>query len=615
MHSGNRLSLEALEQAVLKREWSALEAGIEGLLQLAAAARVEPDPVSAPGAEAIATRAAAVLGAYLSARDGMPDDTAGRLLLMGPELRDLFAASGFCGAQHLGALLARAGPDGAPWFESIDALRRFALTRSLETLTDDQLQVFRQHLGEGFVVKLLLSLLGDCCVLSDRAAQRRNRLLEQPEWLRFAQVDELGLVLGARAWMYSSYADTPGKHRIKMAINEQLRGWLDRQLPAPLHAGPPPRRDRPLLLVVMEQFGSRHAMYRVHGPTTAALAEHFRLVYAGPTQDVPDDFAAACDELIDMPKRVAEWPIALKRLADLRPDVVYYPSLGMAGWAILLAGQRIAPLQILSQGHPASSMLDTMDVALMREDIDTDVACYRERVVRYPYQPRFRLPDGARRYARERGRPASAIRIAVPARMFKLTPRLLRCCERLAASSSRHLEFHFFPNEGPVRAQVLRKALAGRIDARVHLPMAYDDYARRLADCDLHLSSFPFGATNSLIDSVYQGLVPVAMKGPEMHSSIDGALIRDLGLPAWLNAGSEDAYVEAGLRLIEDDAERCRLSGHLLDSGVVERRLLLSKPNVNIVAETVAWLHRHRDAILRDGRREWRLADRALPGG
>ena len=42
--------------------------------------------------------------------------------------------------------------------------------------------------------------------------------------------------------------------------------------------------------------------------------------------------------------------------------------------------------------------------------------------------------------------------------------------------------------------------------AQVHESMPYEDYLARLRGCDLFLDPFPYGNTNSIVDTVSQGL-------------------------------------------------------------------------------------------------------------
>jgi predicted O-linked N-acetylglucosamine transferase (SPINDLY family) len=50
------------------------------------------------------------------------------------------------------------------------------------------------------------------------------------------------------------------------------------------------------------------------------------------------------------------------------------------------------------------------------------------------------------------------------------------------------------------------------------------------------------------------------MQGPHLFESIDQALYRRLGLPEWLIASDEKGYIEAAVRLINDEGLRQQLT-------------------------------------------------------
>jgi hypothetical protein len=324
---------------------------------------------------------------------------------------------------------------------------------------------------------------------------------------------------------------------------------------------------------------------------------------------MPEEFRAIFSEVLSAPGAYKGCAEFLEHVADLQPDVVYFPSVGMAMWSTLLATQRIAPIQVASQGHPATTCADTIDFVIIPEGSGADPSCYTERVALQAPEPRFFPPSPFERFdmAREQG---EVRKLAIPARLFKLSTDLIKCCERISEESPCSVEFHFFPNEGAIALQHLRNALKGRLHAVVHAPAKYEEYARTLAECHIHLSSFPFGATNSLVDSLLQGLVPITLTGPEFHSSNDSLLIRRMGLPEWLICGSEDEYVAAAVRLLHDDAARRQLSAEISVPGRLEENLIAGDARPREIGNILHWLHKNWERISLDGRKVWTSADR-----
>ena len=135
------------------------------------------------------------------------------------------------------------------------------------------------------------------------------------------------------------------------------------------------------------------------------------------------------------------------------------------------------------------------------------------------------------------------------------------------ADREKKVEFWFFPNALGYLYQAVKRRYEGMLPGSVVLPTKnYNDYIRDINQCDIFLSTFPFGATNGIIDAAIQGLPIVNMTGEEQHSQIDGILGRIVGLPEWLTAKTVDEYVEAVVKLVNDDGLRIQISRNLLDS-------------------------------------------------
>ena len=69
---------------------------------------------------------------------------------------------------------------------------------------------------------------------------------------------------------------------------------------------------------------------------------------------------------------------------ELRPDIIYYPSIGLSPLAVPLSNLRLAPLQLAAAGHPATTHAPGIDAMLVEEDTLGDAACFSERVVTLP---------------------------------------------------------------------------------------------------------------------------------------------------------------------------------------------------------------------------------------
>lgn len=448
------------------------------------------------------------------------------------------------------------------------------------------------------LVVLCFALLSARAVPTATGHRRKEELLA---WLpgrmdAVSTLDALPLAVLQDVVMHCSYADQPAKHAIKRDINRLIAQALAASPVARLlPIAPPPERTKPLVAVMLEWFGSTHAIYRTHASTIRALRGRFRVVGFGLpgttdaiSQDVFDDF-------IGLPG--ADVATVVAALAELRPDLLYYPSIGMFRLTAYLANLRLAPLQLMGLGHPATTHSPEIDGVLVEEDFVGDPACFSEPLIALPPGAMPVLPpaETERVAPRAATEPAAGepIRVAICASVMKLNPGFLETLAAIGQWTRRPVRFCFHL----AMATGLSAAYAGDAiravlpDAEVNPHLPIPDYLANLNRCDLFLSPYPFGNTNGLVDAVRLGLPGVCLTGPEVHSHIDEGLFRRLRLPESLIATNPGDYIREALRLIEDDSWRLGLRRQLLER---ELDLALFAGNPAPFVDAVARVYRLR---------------------
>ncbi len=223
----------------------------------------------------------------------------------------------------------------------------------------------------------------------------------------------------------------------------------------------------------------------------------------------------------------------------------------MHALTMFLANMRLAPVQAMALGHPATSHSPEMDYVVVEEDYIGDPACFSEKLLvlpsdGMPYRPSAiaeQSPPSSRRPDYPR-----TVHIAVAATTMKLNPGFMAACARIVQQVARPVHFHFMAGQavGWVYVQVARLVRHYLGDkATVHAHQPYDQYMNKIAVCDLFLNPFPFGNTNGIIDTVTTGLVGICKTGREVHEHIDEGMFGRLGFPSWMVAKSVDDYVTA----------------------------------------------------------------------
>ena len=514
-----------------------------------------------------------------------------RLSLYQRWLSSLFAASPFRNADHV---LRSLGVDEMAKNEiqlRNSELRKFQLFY----LTDSEVlldwDVFWQA-NKLIAACLAVTILSTRLMASPAAHQKREMLLR---WLpeRLAQIesiDQLPMGVMHDMYMHCSYADLPGKHDIKKAINTLIRrkfatlGIADSERPA--HQPAP--GEKPTVVVVLEWFSKNHSIYRTHSQTMVAMRERFHLIGVGYDGRVDETGKEVFHEFIAIPdNNIWEQARFVQQVCqEHEAQIMYMPSVGMFQITMVLACLRVAPLQMMALGHPATTHGHAMDYVVVEEDYVGEEACFSEKLLKLPkdgmpYRPpaamlELKLPE-------RRAPSPERVKIAVAATIIKLNPGFLETCGSIVRQARVPVEFHFLVGQANGLTFLQVRNIVARLvgpAAVVHKHQDYHDYMQVIADCDLFLNPFPFGNTNGIVDTVWAGLMGVCRTGREVHEHIDEGMFRRLGFPKWTIAHTTQEYIQAALRLIHDPDERVRMEREMCGPQAIEKLIFKGRPEI-----------------------------------
>jgi protein O-GlcNAc transferase len=147
-------------------------------------------------------------------------------------------------------------------------------------------------------------------------------------------------------------------------------------------------RSRKIRICIISGFVFRHSVWDVilKGVVLNLNRDNFELAIFHTGATIDDQTAIArerADKFIQGPHTHDVW---LNNVVDYKPDVLFYPEIGMDPYAMHLASLRLAPLQMTSWGHPMTSGLPTLDWYLsgeLLEPIDAQDH-YSEKLIRLP---------------------------------------------------------------------------------------------------------------------------------------------------------------------------------------------------------------------------------------
>jgi len=615
-------ALASLETAAIRNPAGAMGALLQTLRRLASGADLNglAAPESAQDVEVLATRLTAAMARIMTNPairfDG---DAALRFAAIARVSDNLHAISGFGCSDHILRMLGAGDTEGLLRLgrEDREAFTKAWLLFSVDSgLPIDVAALL--NTPPPLALLAAMSLISQKPILTEAGHKRREALVSlagrlKPVHLPLS-VDHL--VLLSAAWMLCSYAGARDKHGIKPVLNKVLRDWgggiglNDAALPAPRL-----RPDRPTLLIAAEIMHSNHVQYRYFGQYLRQLRQRFRLVLL--TEETqPDAPVRSLYDEVQFFKREADTGYLTKvaaKIKSIAPDMIFWLSVGMRHWGPVLANFRLAPIQIVGHGHCASTFCETIDYFFTEEGFVGDPALLSEQLVLLPDESLIfeRSPHYTPLAANIR-EIANPLRVALPSNLLKLNPHFIGVLRKIRDNARRPLEFHVFPNVGGLELLSTRRVFDQKLPGSiVHPVMAYNPYLAALNACDLNLSPFPFGALHSVVDSLRQGIPVVAMDGLDLHERPDPMLLRRVGMPEWLIAQDEEAYIATALRIIDDDAERLALSHQALALDL-DRTLFgdAKTPLGRDVVEAMWWVYQNHEAVKASGRKVFGVSDR-----
>jgi len=431
------------------------------------------------------------------------------------------------------------------------------------------------NLDPELCASLCFALQSPRFIATDQAFSKRGTILQWfPE--KLAAIENLNNVPSAIShdvYMHCSYDIAENKHWVKKALNQVIRrhllqgGWTDRDV---TKLGE--RNGKPVMVVLLEHFHSSHSIYRTHSTSMIAARERFYLIGVG--NDAVDEAGKAVfDEF-----HVLEGSNVVSKLDHLKAicekngaAVLYMPSIGMDLTTIFASNTRLAPVQVIALGHPATTHSDFIEYVIVEDDYVGSEKCFSEQLLRLPkdalpYVPSALAPQHVEYRLREN---PEVVNIGIASTTMKLNPYFLAALKAIRDRANVKVHFHFALGQSsgvthPYVERFIKSYLGNDATAHPHAP--YDQYLRILHNCDMMVNPFPFGNTNGIIDMVTLGLVGVCKTGAEVHEHIDEGLFKRLGLPEWLIANTVDEYVERAIRLAENHQERLALRRHIIEN-------------------------------------------------
>jgi protein O-GlcNAc transferase len=319
-------------------------------------------------------------------------------------------------------------------------------------------------------------------------------------------------------------------------------------------------RDR-LRVGFMSHYFRLHSIAKTHAAWATRLDrtrfETF-VIHTGGEQDGFTRYIADRVEHFHHKPIIDDALYAFVRGLDL--DVLIYPDLGMEPAYQILAAMRLAPVQCNGLGHPVTSGLETIDVALSSQLMEPPSAenRYSERLV-----PLANLGFCYRRPAIDFSvsfdRGGAPIVYACPQYLMKLLPEQDVHFARIAKEVPTSV-FWFVANESAAVTRQFETRLARAfadagvaVEGRIRmLPrLTQQAFYAMYRAADVALDGHAWSGCNTTFEAIACGLPVVTWPGSTMRSRHSAAILRHAGLDAMI-ADSAEGYVGLAAALGSD---------------------------------------------------------------
>ncbi len=272
------------------------------------------------------------------------------------------------------------------------------------------------------------------------------------------------------------------------------------------------------------------------------------------------------DRFVQGPRSTAAW---LDEVARDRPDVMFYPEVGMDPSTCALAALRLAPLQVAGWGHPVTTGLPSIDLFVSGELLEGTGAerHYREKLIRLPgtgvctesAPVQSQTWDGPPRQG-------NCVRFALCQQPIKFDPADDVLVTRIAKTVGPSEFWLAAPKKLHWATARLRNRLAAAfraegLDPDAHLRvmpwLSRDQFSGFLDEMDVFLDCPAFSGYTTAWQAMHRGIPIVTLEGEFLRQRLAAGLLRQIAMPEGI-ASSADEYVQIAARLAQESRDRGR---------------------------------------------------------
>lgn len=420
-----------------------------------------------------------------------------------------------------------------------------------------------------------IALLYQCTTVKNATAEKNLfNLINNYKVVDEFQPDATMIQMIVNPWMDITYIDNPNKHKLKEKLNDYILRCepliLDKKTKKRIKNTQSKPKKKNHILIIIERYRATHAMYRCYDHQIKRLAKHFDVTLITEKGQIDDINKTGLDSYHEVDKSLGEIDSIINLVLDIKPSVIWYPSLGMSTWAPIIANYRLAPTQIMSLGHPASSFTKTIDyllpLGIPPQDSGYQQYCSEKVVDMNRLEITITRPSNFPDQLPKKKIHDNVVRVMVNSSEFKITNYFLSFCQLIDRLTTSTIEFHFFgyKTKGAYPYMFEREIRSKLCNIVYHPHLHYPAYLQLLVEGDVALGTYPFGGSNTNADLALLGIPKLIMaRDGDFNEIADRHFYDGVGMPKELYTYSEDEYIQQAVKLIDDPEFRHSISEKL----------------------------------------------------
>lgn len=336
-----------------------------------------------------------------------------------------------------------------------------------------------------------------------------------------------------------SYMNNPNKHSLKENVNATVQKYLATAQAEFRSIQRKPRDPlnieltdgKPVLAVFLEAFTKGHAMNRSWGDWVNSLKSEFNVILLIPKHKCSDDMKQQQNIL---PFGTKEEMVKL--FHDLQPDILVFPSVGMDMSGLVASNMRLAPLQIMALGHPATTMSPYIDFVYGQSCLYNEAAFPKDKYIADDSPYRF-IPYLSKEeilaidIPTRKPQDTSPLKVSIVGSNLKISYPFIQLLQEIEAESAFEIHFSFHLGSVGMDSLYLQKFLSRTFKKITFYGyQSYSQYFDSIKTADIVLNPFPFGHTNTIIDTLLLGKPCIGMDGGEPASKTERCVLDMVGL-------------------------------------------------------------------------------------